>query len=97
MWLIDETIWLSQKQICDLFQKDVRMVSEYVREVFEKRELASSSTVRNFRLVRSEGSRQIKRDVARCNLDAKCACDSVPTLLHIISSVPTFSRETVVG
>ena len=64
-----ETVWLTQKQMADLFQKDVRTISEHIRNVYEEGELAPEPTLRNFRIVQSEGKRQIERDVAHYNLD----------------------------
>ena len=55
--LVEETVWLNQKQMADLFQKDVRTISEHIRNVFGEGELAADSTVRNFRTVRTEGQR----------------------------------------
>jgi hypothetical protein len=67
--LIDETVWLNQKQMAELFQKDVRTISEHIRNVFGEGELAPDPTIRNFRIVRIEGQRQVERDVAHYNLD----------------------------
>lgn len=67
--LVDETVWLTQKQMSDLFQKDVRTISEHIRNMFEEGELSPDSTIRNFRIVQSEGQRQVERDVAHYNLD----------------------------
>ena len=64
-----ETVWLTQKQMADLFQKDVRTISEHIRNVYEEGELAPAPTLRNFRIVQSEGKRQVERDVAHYNLD----------------------------
>jgi hypothetical protein len=67
--LVEETVWLSQKQLAELFQKDVRTVSEHIRNVFDEGELAPDSTIRNFRMVQTEGRRQVEREVAHYNLD----------------------------
>ena len=64
-----ETVWLTQKQMAELFQKDVRTISEHIRNVYEESELAPEPTLRNFRIVQSEGKRQVERDVAHYNLD----------------------------
>lgn len=65
----DETIWLTQKQMSDLFQKDVRTISEHIRNVYLEGELEEDSTVRKFRIVRQEGNRQVKRNIDHYNLD----------------------------
>jgi prophage maintenance system killer protein len=64
-----ETVWLTQKQMADLFQKDIRTISEHVRNVYEEGELFTEPTLRNFRIVQTEGKRQVERDVAHYNLD----------------------------
>ena len=47
-----ETVWLSQKQMADLFDKDVRTINEHVINAFEEGELSREATIRNFRIVR---------------------------------------------
>ena len=64
-----ETVWLTQKQMAELFQKDVRTISEHIRNVYEEGELIPEPTLRNFRIVQSEGKRHVERDVAHYNLD----------------------------
>ncbi len=64
-----DTVWLTQKQMADLFQKDIRTISEHVRNVYEEGELFTEPTLRNFRIVQTEGKRQVERDVAHYNLD----------------------------
>lgn len=53
--LEDETVWLTQAQICELFQKSKATISEHIKNVFEEGELDAMSTVRNFRTVQKEG------------------------------------------
>lgn len=60
-----ETVWLTQKQMAELFQKDVRTISEHIRNVYEEGELIPEPTLRNFRIVQSEGSRRVSRDGER--------------------------------
>lgn len=64
-----ETVWLSQSQMAQLFQKDVRTVSEHIRNVYEEGELEKDPTIRNFRRVQKEGNRNISRDIEYYNLD----------------------------
>ena len=65
----DETIWLTQNQIVDLFQSSKANISEHIKNIFESKELDKDSTVRNFRTVRQEGKRQVSRDLEHYNLD----------------------------
>lgn len=64
-----ETIWLTQAQLADLFRKDVRTISEHIQRIFKTRELDQDSTVRKFRIVRQEGSREVARTIDHYNLD----------------------------
>ncbi|MGB3078659.1 MAG: virulence RhuM family protein [Saprospiraceae bacterium] len=67
--LEEETVWLTQAQLCDLFQKSKATISEHIKNVFEERELDSSATVRKFRTVQQEGSRNVERELEYYNLD----------------------------
>jgi prophage maintenance system killer protein len=64
-----ETVWLAQKQIAELFQKDVRTVNEHILNIFKEKELEPGSTIRKFRIVQYEGSRKIVRNIDFYNLD----------------------------
>jgi hypothetical protein len=65
-----ETVWLTQKLIAALFAVDVRTVSEHLQNIFTSGELSEPPTLRNFRIVRLEGARQVTRAVEHYNLDA---------------------------
>ena len=67
--LVEETVWLTQAQMAELFQKDVRTISEHIGNVFTEGELEPNSTVRNFRIVQKEGKREVDRDIKHYNLD----------------------------
>lgn len=67
--LHQETVWLSQKQMAELFQKDIRTINEHIGNVYAEGELIQESTIRKFRMVQIEGSRQVQREVAHYNLD----------------------------
>ena len=66
----EETIWLSQALIAELYQKDVRTVNEHLRNIFEEGELDPGATIRKFRIVRQEGDRQVARVIDHYALDA---------------------------
>jgi hypothetical protein len=63
------TVWLSQKQLSELFQKDVRTINEHIGNIFEEGELPPESTIRKFRIVQTEGKREVQRAVDFYNLD----------------------------
>src|SRR3989304_50585 len=67
--LQDETVWLSQKLMAYLFQKDVRTINEHIKNIYDEGELMQESTIRNFRIVQTEGNREITRNVDHYNLD----------------------------
>lgn len=70
MRLEDETVWLTQAQIVDLFQSSKANISEHIKNIYDQKELEESSTVRDFRTVRQEGKRQVMRNLTYYNLDA---------------------------
>ncbi len=67
--LEDETVWLTQQLIADLFQTTVPNISMHIRNVYEEGELTSEATVKEFLTVRQEGKRQVKRLLEYYNLD----------------------------
>lgn len=66
----DDSIWLSQKLMAKLFDVDVRTVSEHLQNIYAQGELTQEATVRKFRIVQKEGSRDVTRRVDFYNLDA---------------------------
>jgi len=66
----DENVWLTQKIIAELFEVDVRTVNEHLVNIFAEQELEENSTIRNFRIVQKEATREVTRDVKHYNLEA---------------------------
>lgn len=66
----NETIWLTQALIAELFQVSVPTVNEHLRGIFDDGELAGAATIRKFRIVRTEGARQVTRDLEHYSLPA---------------------------
>ena len=64
----DETVWLSQKLIAVLFDVEVNTINYHIKEILKSRE-QKEATIRNFRIVQTEGKRQVERDVEFYNLD----------------------------
>jgi len=64
-----QTVWLSQKQLTELFGKAKGTISEHIKHIFEDGELESEATVRLFRTVQIEGEREVTREVECYNLD----------------------------
>ena len=65
----DETVWLTQVQLVELYQSSKANVSEHIKHIFEDGELEESATVRKFRTVQTEGNRQVSREHEYYNLD----------------------------
>ena len=65
-----ETIWLSQKLMAALFDVNVRTISEHLKNIYEQEEIKAKSTIRKFRIVQTEGNRDVTRHVDFYNLDA---------------------------
>ena len=67
--LRDDTVWLTQAQIVELFDSSKANISEHIKNIFSSKELSSASTVRKFRTVQKEGSRMVERSKEHYNLD----------------------------
>lgn len=65
----DETVWLTQQQMADLFQTSRTNVVEHIRHIYAEGELDEAATCRKFRQVRQEGARQVARSLPHYNLD----------------------------
>jgi hypothetical protein len=52
---IEGTVWLTQKEISTLFQKDLRTISEHINNIFDEGECSPLATLRTFRIVQTEG------------------------------------------
>ncbi len=65
----DDTVWLTQQQMADLFQTSRTNVVEHIKHIYEEKELDEASTCRNFRQVRKEGNREVNRELPFYNLD----------------------------
>lgn len=64
------SLWLTQSLIADLYQKSVPTINEHLSHIYSEGELEQNATLRNFRIVRQEGSREVEREVAHYNLEA---------------------------
>ena len=64
----DENIWLTQKMMATLYDVDVRTINEHIKKIYLDSELEEDATIRNFRIVQTEGSRQVTRDIKHYNL-----------------------------
>ena len=67
--LENETVWLTQAQMVELFSSSKANISEHIKHIYETGELTQNSTVRNFRTVKKEGNRNVIRELEYYNLD----------------------------
>ena len=66
---LEETVWLTQDQMAELFQKSKSTINEHIKNLYSEKELLESATIRKFRMVRFEGGRRIIRSIPHYNLD----------------------------
>ena len=66
----DETFWLTQKKLVTLFDVEVNTINYHLKEIFKSGELSEDSTIRKIRIVQTEGTREVSRQVEFYNLDA---------------------------
>ena len=64
----DDNIWLTQKMMATLYDVDVRTINEHIKKIYSDSKLEKDATIRNFRIVQTEGSRQVTRDTKHYNL-----------------------------
>ena len=64
----DENIWLTQRMMATLYDVDVRTINEHIKKIYSDSELEKDSTIRNFRIVQTEGARQVTRDTKHYSL-----------------------------
>lgn len=83
---VDETVWLTQAQLCELYQTSKSNVSEHIKNIFEEGELEENSVVRKFRTVQNEGERIVTREQLHYNLDM------IISLGYRIKSISYFNK-----
>ena len=66
----DETLWLNQKSLAELFNVDISTINQHLKNIFETQELEQNSTIGKFPIVQTEGKRTVRRTVTFYNLDA---------------------------
>ena len=64
----DENIWLTQKMMAVLYDVEVHTINYHIKKILEDNELNENPTIRNFRIVQQEGSRQVERNLKHYNL-----------------------------
>ena len=90
-----ETIWLSQVQMAQLFDKDSDTIGLHLRNIFRTKELDENSTTEESSVVRLEGSRQIRRKIRFYNLDAIISVGYRVNSVLVAESRPE-QKETII-
>jgi hypothetical protein len=67
--LVDETVWLTQQLMAELFQTSKQNISHHVQSIYEEHELSPEATVKKYLTVRREGNRDVRRELEYYNLD----------------------------
>lgn len=65
----DESVWLSQRDMAELFRRAVHTINEHIQNIYTENELDEYSTIRKFRIVQNEGGRRVSREIVHYNLD----------------------------
>lgn len=66
---VDGTVWLTQREIADLFDRDVTTINQHIKKIYEEQECDPGATIGKFPIVQTEGGRQVTREVEVYNLD----------------------------
>ncbi len=69
VYLFNESVWLSQKAMAELFQVGIPAVVKHIKNIYESRELLEEATISKLEIVQKEGKREVRREVAYYNLD----------------------------
>ncbi|HJH11045.1 MAG TPA: virulence RhuM family protein [Metalysinibacillus jejuensis] len=67
--LENETVWMTQKAIAELYQKGINTINEHIKNIYAEGELQESATIRKNRIVQTEGKREVEREVSFYNLE----------------------------
>ncbi|MCK5491376.1 MAG: virulence RhuM family protein, partial [Candidatus Pacebacteria bacterium] len=70
IFMHNETVWLPQKRMAELFGVDVTTINEHLKNIYKSHELEEDTTIGKFPIVQTEGKREVKREVNVYNLDA---------------------------
>ena len=87
----EETIWLTQKQLSELFSVEIHTINYHIKNIYKQKELNKNSTIRIFRIVQKEGNREIQRNIEHYNLDM-----ILPTVVLVSERLNPFNPSTSV-
>ena len=93
----DENIWLTQKMMATLYDVGLPTINEHIKKIYADSELEEAATIRNFRIVQTEGSRQVTRDIKHYTRDVYNDNDKIhrnivfTDTLEVIENIVLFS------
>lgn len=90
--LEDETVWLSQVQMAELFQTTKQNISLHIKNVFEEGELQENATVKDYLTVQTEGKREVQRNLKIYNLDVIISVGCMHSTSYILLKESRYSK-----
>ncbi len=92
----EETIWLTQKLIAELFDRDVRTINQHLSNIYEEGELLPEATIRKFRIVRTEDDREVSREIEHYDLEAIIAVGYRVKRLDMRDQLASIASDNIV-
>lgn len=92
----DENIWLTQKMMAQLYDVSLPTINEHIKKIYGDSELAESATIRKFRIVQIEGSRQVSRKVTHYNLQMNILNGSYRIFVRYGSLSANFIKKSLI-
>ena len=81
-----DTVWLSQKQMAELFEKNIRTVNEHIGNIYKEKELIKSSTIRKFRIVQKEGNKSTTEEYSIVQMDGGIGEKATHLLFFVVKN-----------
>ena len=92
----DETFWLNQKRIAELFGVEIPTINYHLKEIFKSNELDEVSTIRKFLIVQKEGNREVSREIEFYNLDVVIAVGKVSAEVAKALAIKEYEKFRVI-
>ena len=95
--LLDETVWLTQKLMAELFQLKIPTINEHIKNIYSEGELVSEATIRKFRIVQKEGKRDVERLIDKMVNQIEDKTRKAKKSVDDIDRSPTGIDEKLIG
>lgn len=93
VFLQNESVWLTQKMMSDLFGVDRSVITKHLSNIYEDNELDKNATSAKFALVQKEGGRNVSREIEFYNLDVLATSEEFSIVQKIDSDFENFTKE----